>query len=661
MSLRFRVLVALAVTTIGVGAGAGSAFAAVCNVERVSVSSTGAQADGPSGRFGGDVAVSGNGRYVLFASEATNLIPGGTDGSRNLFLYDTLTGGIELISVAVDGTPAGSSGSGHVSADGRYVVFQSCASNLVAGDTNETCDIFVRDRLLGTTEVVSVSSSGVLANDGSTGGPTISDDGRLVAFSSIASNLVPGDANLDYDVFLHDRVAGTTVRVSERVGGGDPNGTSSEPFVSADGSFVSFDSSASNLVAGDANGAADVFLYDVTTGLTSRVSVSSAGAEATGTSGGSSLSADGRFVAFFSTASNLVAGDTGFGDVFVHDNVTGTTERVSVSTGGGQADGNSGPSLTNGLTVEGRLAVFHSEATNLVAGDTTTTADVFVRDRLTGESTRVNVPSSGVQANAQSFNTAISGDGRIIAFASDASNLVPGDTNNATDVFVSTCRPSATAIALDPVASTNEVGTAHTVTATVTGLGEPVAGVVVRFGVTGSVTTSGSCTTDVLGRCSFTYAGPAAPGADLITAYADDDGDAQRDPTEPQATATKAWTQTVSLSGHVTGGGYVLNALGDAVAFGFSVKGDGASIRGDCRVADRDANVQVRCLDVTSIVVVGTHATFRGSATVNGVATTYVIDIDDLDESGRIGDTFKLVTPLYSVAGPLTQGNIQIH
>ena len=349
-------------------------------------------------------------------------------------------------------------------------------------------------------------------------------------------------------------------------------------------------------------------------------------------------------------------GDTAFDDVFVHDNVTGATERVSVSAGDGQSNGNSGPSLTNGLTIAGDLAVFHSEASNLVAGDTNAVADVFVRDRLAGATTRVNVPSSGIQSNGPSFNAAISGDGRVVAFASGASNLVPGDSNNTTDVFTSVCRPSATAIALDPVASTNEVGTSHTVTATVTNGAQPLAGVVVRFSVSGSMSASGSCTTDPLGRCSFTYAGPALPGADLITAYADDDGDAARDATEPLATATKAWTMTDSASGHVTGGGHV-----GEVAFGFSAKRDGTVLKGDCKVADRLANVLVRCLDVTSLVVVGTHATFRGNATVNGVATTYTIDVDDLDESGAGRDTFKLVTAQYAVAGMLTQGNVQIH
>jgi Tol biopolymer transport system component len=652
----FRVLAGVAIAVVGDGVAAGSAVAAVCNVERVSVSATGVEGNGPSARFGGDVAISGAGRYVLFGSEATNLVPGGTDASRNLYLSDTQAGTIELISVATDGTPAGSSGFGQVSADGRYVVFQSCASNLVFGDTNDTCDIFIRDRLFGTTEIVSLSSAGELANDGSTGGPTISDDGRFVAFSSLASNLAPGDANATYDVFLRDRLNGTTVRVSEAMGGGAANEVSHEPFVSADGRLVSYQSSASNLVAGDGNGVSDVFLFDIATGVTTRVSVSSAGGEGNGTSGGPAPNADGRFVAFFSTASNLVPDDTAFGDIFVHDNVTGATERVSVSASAGQADASSGPSLTNGLTAAGDLAVFHSEASNLVAGDTNAVADVFVRDRLAGATTRVNVPSSGLEANAPSFNTAISGDGRVVAFASDASNLVSGDTNNTTDVFISVCRPSATAIALDPVASTNEVGTSHTVTATVTDLEQPLAGVLVRFSVSGSVSTSGSCTTGAIGSCSFTYAGPALPGADLITAYADDDGDAARDTTEPLATATKAWTMTDTASGHVTGGGHV-----GAVAFGFSAKRDGGLLRGDCKVADRSANIQVRCVDVTSLVIVGTHATFRGNATVNGVATTYVIDIDDLDESGAGRDTFKLVTAQYSVAGMLTQGNVQIH
>ena len=600
MSARVRVLGAIALGLFGAGAWASSALAVVCNVERVSVSSTGAQGDGPSARFLGDAAISAVGRFVLFGSEATNLTPAATDGSRNLFLYDTATDTIELISVATDGTPAGSSGFGQVTADGRYVVFQSCAPNLVFGDTNDTCDIFVRDRLVGTTEIVSISSTGELGNAGAGLGPSISDDGRYVAYHSLASNLVPGDTNAEYDVFLRDRLADTTVRVSEAVGGGNSNGPSEEAFVSADGRLVSYDSAATNLVAGDTNNASDVFLHEIASALTKRVSVSSAGGEADGTSGASSLSADGRFVAFFSAASNLVAGDVGFDDIFVHDNVTGTTERVSVSAGGGQADANSGPSLTNGLSADGRFAVFQSVASNLVTGDTNGTTDVFVRDRLTGVTTRVNVPSSGVQANGQSFNTAIGGDGGVVAFASDASNLVPGDTNDTTDVFTSICRPSATALVLDPVASTNEVGTAHTVTATVTDLTQPIAGVTVRFSVTGSVSIIGSCATDAAGACSFTYAGPSAPGADLITAFADDDGDAVWDATEPLATATKAWTMTDTASGHVTGGGHVLNVSGSDVAFGLSAKGDGGTVRGDCRVADRGANVQVKCLNVTS-------------------------------------------------------------
>lgn len=662
MTRLIRVLAGVAVAAVGVGAGAGSAFAVVCNVERVSLSSAGAEGDGPSARFGGDVAISAAGRYVLFGSEATNLVPGGTDGSRNLFLYDTLTDSIELISVAIDGTPAGSSGFGQVSADGRYVVFQSCAPNLVLGDTNGVCDIFVRDRLFGTTEVVSVSSTGQLANDGSAVGPSISDDGRFAAFTSLASNLVPGDTNGAYDVFLHDRLTGTTARVSEAVGGGNADGVSQEAFVSADGRFVSYESAATNLVVGDTNNASDVFVYDVAAGTTSRVSVSSTGGEAEGTSGVPSLSADGRFVAFFSTASNLVPDDTAFDDVFVRDNATGAVERASEPTGGGQANGNSGPSITNGLSVDGRFAVFQSVASNLVPGDTNATTDVFVRDRFTGTTTRVNVPGSGVEANAASFNAAISGDGRVVAFASDASNLVPGDTNSTTDVFTSVCRPSATAIALDPVAATNEVGTNHTVTATVTDLGQPITGVVVRFSVSGSVSAAGSCSTDALGQCSFTYTGPAVPGADLITAYADDDGDAVRDTTEPAAAATKAWTSAAVTSGRITGGGHVLDVTGTGhVAFGFNAKSDGVVFRGDCNVVDRIADIRVKCLDVTSVVVAGTHATIRGNATVNGVATTYVIDVDDLDESGVGGDTFKLVTPAYATGGALTQGNIQIH
>jgi Tol biopolymer transport system component len=251
--------------------------------------------------------------------------------------------GQETERVSVDSSGSEANGDdyawgGGISGNGRWVVFGGYASNLVANDTNALRDVFVRDREAGTTERVSVDSSGGQANDFSWNFEfAISADGRCVAFVSYASNLVQGDTNQDEDVFVHDRATGITERVSVDSSGGQANGGnryvpgSSQPSISADGQIVAFTSFADNLVPGDANGVSDVFVHDRSSGVTERVSVDSSGAEANGASDGPAISANGRFVAFTSAADDLVAGDTNQTyDVFVHDRATGTTERVSV-------------------------------------------------------------------------------------------------------------------------------------------------------------------------------------------------------------------------------------------------------------------------------------------------------------------------------------------
>jgi Tol biopolymer transport system component len=276
------------------------------------------------------------------------------------------------------------SGSPSISADGRYVAFRSEATNLVAGDTNNTADVFVRDRLAGTTERVSLSTAGVQGNNFS-GYPSISADGRIVAFASVATNLVSGDTNQSYDIFVRDRLSGTTERVSVATGGAQGNNSSTYPAISADGNWVVFTSVASNLVAGDTNGASDVFVRDLVSATTERASVATGGAEGNGASGGPVISADGRYVAFLSTATNLVSGDTnGFMDIFVRDRSSGTTERVSVATGGAQENSDS---FDSWISADGRYVAFESAASNLVAGDTNGARDVFVRDRAAAGST----------------------------------------------------------------------------------------------------------------------------------------------------------------------------------------------------------------------------------------------------------------------------------
>src|SRR5204863_349490 len=220
----------------------------------------------------------------------------------------------ERVSVASDGTTEGNDASlgSALSADGRFVAFDSAATDLVAGDTNGVADVLVHDRQTGTTERVSVASGGGTQGNGNSGGffsfPALSADGRLVAFQSDATNLVAGDTNGTTDVFVHDRQTGTTERVSVASGGTEGNGFSAGLALSADGRFVAFHSTATNLVAGDTNGKTDVFVHDRQTGTTERVSVDSDGTQGNGPSAGAALSADGGLVAFHGTATNLVAG-----------------------------------------------------------------------------------------------------------------------------------------------------------------------------------------------------------------------------------------------------------------------------------------------------------------------------------------------------------------
>ncbi len=282
---------------------------------------------------------------------------------------------------------------------------------------------------------VSVASDGTQANSSSTV-VTVSADGRYVAFESIASNLVSGDTNGVRDIFVHDRQTGQTTRISVASDGTQANGNSFSPALSADGRFVAFDSFANNLVSGDTNGLNDIFVHDRQTGQTTHVSVASDSTWGNSSSARPALSADGRYVAFDSFANNLVSGDTNnFQDVFVHDRQTGQTTRVSVAGDGSQ--GNS-PSFSVAISADGRYIVFGSASNNLVSGDTNGASDIFVHDRQTGQTTRVSVALSGAQSNSPSRGPAISADGRHVAFESDASNLVGGDTNGFRDAFTVT-------------------------------------------------------------------------------------------------------------------------------------------------------------------------------------------------------------------------------
>jgi Tol biopolymer transport system component len=397
---------------------------------RVSVSATGAQGNDHSSF----PSISADGRFVAFESDATNLVTGDTNGTRDILVKDRQTGAVELVSVSSSGVQGdGISEHAAISADGRYVAFLSSATNLVAGDTNGVGDIFVHDRQTGATERVSVATNGTQGNDYCIY-PVITPDGRFVAFPSYSSNLVAGDTNADVDVFVRDRLNGTTERVSVASDGTQGDGGGALPSISADGRFVSFFSWATNLVPGDTNGFDDAFVHDRWTGATERISVATNGTQGDSDSRGTSMSADGRFVAFVSAAANFDPADTnGRADIYVHDRQSGTTERVSVATNGTQGNQDSWwPSIS----ADGNRVAFASYASTLVPNDTNVNDDVFVHDRAAGTTERVSVDSGGAQADYGGDVPWISADGRYAAFASSANNLVSGDTNGKLDVFV---------------------------------------------------------------------------------------------------------------------------------------------------------------------------------------------------------------------------------
>lgn len=394
----------------------------------VSVSSAGVQGLGANER----PTISGDGNLVAFQSDASNLVPDdNNNGAWDVFVHNMTAGTTELVSVSSREIQANADAKGPViSANGRFVAFTSEASDLAPNDTNSTSDVFVRDLVKGLTRRVSVSGTGS-QSDGTSVVTAISASGRYVAFGSDATNLVADDTNGTWDVFVRDRSAGTTERVSVSSSGTEANAVTDIAAISARGRYVAFHTLASNLVPGDTNGLVDVFVRDRSTGTTERVSVSSSGAQAdNGESAYPTISAGGRFVAFHSTAANLVPGDSGFSsDVLLRDRLNGTTRRMTIGANGQPVDG-AFPSIS----ADGRYIAFTSTRQDWVPGDPGA-LDVFVRDRRAKTTELVSVRTDGTYGNDVSTGAAISGDGRYVAFHSLASNLAPGDTNNTWDVF----------------------------------------------------------------------------------------------------------------------------------------------------------------------------------------------------------------------------------
>ena len=371
--------------------------------------------------------ISHDGGYVAFASGDPNLVAGDTNGQSDVFVRNRQTGETSRVSVADNGAQADrlcaaiwycSAPSIYpaISADGRFVAFSSTARNLVPGDTNAQSDVFVRDREAGTTTRISMAPDGsqnLIDSDH----PAISADGRHIVYES-GSN-----------VFVNDRHTGKTSRVS--VGPDGVQGSGYSPAISENGRYISFLSSSNKLVSSDTNQRSDVFVKDQQTGTLTRVSVRSDGSQGRSSSSAPQISSDGRYVTFFVLDSLVPEDRNNSQDLYVHDRETGRTSCVSVDPAGIPVTASQNADISS----DGRHIAFESSATSLVRDDTNDAVDVFVRDMQTGTTVRVSSRGSS-QGDGTSWEPAISGNGRFIAFNSHASNLVPDDTNGIGDLFV---------------------------------------------------------------------------------------------------------------------------------------------------------------------------------------------------------------------------------
>jgi Tol biopolymer transport system component len=405
-------------------------------IERVNVDSAGNQAVLGATVALPDRAVDASGRFVVFSSESDDLVAADGNGLRDVFLRDRVLGTTVRVSVNIDdgGDASGASDFPCISQSGRFVAFGSAAGDLVENDGNGLDDVFVWDRITDAVIRVSVALDGG-DPDGASNHPSLSADGRYVAFRSNATNLVAAGANVNGDIYVYDFDLDEMTKVTVRHDGALTELNSWLPSISADGRHVSFTSGDGDLVPDDVLSPQDVFVCDLDSGTIERVSISTAGTEATGRNGDSAINADGTVVAWWSRATELVEGDTnGVDDIFVRDRPAGTTTRVNLSSAGEQAEG--AGSWQVSLSGDGRFVAFCSDAHNLVADDTGLAGGVFSHDRVTGMTRRHSVTSSGEEGWAYSRRPSLTPDGAYVVFESGASNFVPDDSNAAEDVFI---------------------------------------------------------------------------------------------------------------------------------------------------------------------------------------------------------------------------------
>jgi hypothetical protein len=415
--------------------------------------------------------ISRDGQWIAFLSEATNLVPGQTDGNdgADVFLFNRLDGSVTLVSgVAGSATTTANAPSTNpiLSGNGNLVVFTSAATDLVAGqnDNNSADDVFAFDRTTGTTRLVSgVNGSAMTTANAASDDPSVSNDGSLIAFRSDATNVVNGvlDTNSASDVFLFNRTTGVTSLVSRSAASATTpaNNASDTPRLSADGSTVVFSSLATNLVTGqtDNNGVRDVFLFDRATGA--RVLVSHVAGLATTTGNGASTapstSTDGGFIAFSSLATNLVAGlndNNNDSDVFLFARQGGSIILVSRAAADPTSTAN-GPSAGPRISANGSTVAFRSDAIDLVTGqmENNDSSDVFAFNRLNGVVMLASqsLASPAATANSPATRFDVNGDGGVVVFNTPGNNLVANDRNSGEDVFAFLFNRAPLGIALD--------------------------------------------------------------------------------------------------------------------------------------------------------------------------------------------------------------------
>ncbi|MBD2157301.1 putative Ig domain-containing protein [Leptolyngbya sp. FACHB-16] len=400
--------------------------------------------------YGLSASFSASGRYITFTADDSSLVSGDTNGIDDVYVYDRYTKTYSRVSLSSNGEQGySSSRSPSISADGRYISFISYSNNLVVGDTNGRDDAFLHDRQTGETIRISVDPNGNQSNTGPSWVNGISADGRYTTLSSYATNLTSDeDINNDLDVFVYDRLTQQNTRISIPFNGvADALGYSRSPAISDDGRYITFYSTAANLVPGDTNALPDIFVRDRVTGETTRASIASDGTQNTGQISAADISGDGRYIVFSSTDGTLVSGDTnGVIDIFIHDRETGQTSRISAGAQGEPANGHSRlPSISR----NGRYITFASNATNLIAGTSIPTGQIYVYDRQTGE-TRViegsfleSLPGSTLAwPNPSPFyqrewlGSEVSPDGRAIIFSSSTMDLLATEADQTRGIYL---------------------------------------------------------------------------------------------------------------------------------------------------------------------------------------------------------------------------------